>query len=147
MKKKNVSHLCKFEPEKPNSFGEILFEKFQYLQRMYELINGFATQQFRSFKSLFPFVIDYKEPKLAQSAQIDQLFQLLNLIITNYLCIRQRPLCWDILYANEQKFKQWHQQGFAYTWNIHNVVTLIHSYQPLSRKWARNPPEQQMPYI
>ena len=105
--KKKISHLCKFEPEKPNSFGEILFEKFQYLQRMYELINGFATPQFRSFKLLlFPFVIDYKEPKLAQSAQIDQLFQLLNLIITNYLCIRRRPLCWNILYANEQKFKQ-----------------------------------------
>ena len=88
-KKKKFSHLCKFEPEKPTSFGEILFEKFQYLQRMYELINGFATPQFRSFKLLlFPFVIDYKEPKLAQSAQIDQLFQLLNLIITNYLYIR-----------------------------------------------------------
>ena len=107
VEKKNFSHLCKFEPEKPNSFGEILFEKSQYLQRMYDLINGFATPQFRSFKLLlFPFVIDYKELKLAQSAQIDQLFQLLNLIITNYLCIRQRPLCWDILYANEQKFKQ-----------------------------------------
>ena len=83
---------------------------------MYELINGFATQQFCSVKLLlFPFVIDYKELKLAQSAQIDQLFQLLNLIITNYLCIRWRPLCWDILYANEQKFKKWRQQGFAYT--------------------------------
>ena len=54
-KKNNFSHLCKFEPEKPNSFGEILFEKSQYLQRMYELINGFATQQFRSVKLLlFP---------------------------------------------------------------------------------------------
>ena len=74
---------------------------------MYELINGFASPQFRSFKLLlFPFVIDYKEPKLAQSAQIDQLFQLLNLIITNSLYIRRGPPCWDILYANEQKFKQ-----------------------------------------
>ena len=85
-KKNNFSHLCKFEPEKPNSFREILFEKSQYLQRMHELINSFATQQFHSFKLLlFPFVIDYKEAKLAQSTQIDQLFQLLNLIITNYL--------------------------------------------------------------
>ena len=56
IEKKNLSHLCKFEPEKPNSFGEILFEKFQYLQRMHELINSFATQQFHSFKLLlFPF--------------------------------------------------------------------------------------------
>ena len=61
---------------------------------MYELINGFATPQFCSFKLLlFPFVIDYKEPKLAQSAQIDQLFQLLNLIILlQILCIYDEVL-------------------------------------------------------
>ena len=57
-KKNNFSHLCKFEPEKPNSFREILFEKSQYLQRMYELNDGFATQQFRSFKLLlFPLLL------------------------------------------------------------------------------------------
>ena len=64
-KKKTFRHLCKFEPEKPNSLGEILFEKSQYLQRMYELINGFATQQFRSFKLLlFPLLLITKSQNL-----------------------------------------------------------------------------------
>ena len=65
IEKKKFSHLCKFEPEKPNSFGEILFEKFQYLQRMYELNNGFATQQFCSFKLLlFPLLLMTKSRNL-----------------------------------------------------------------------------------
>ena len=38
----NFSYLFKFEPDIPSSFGEILFEKPQNLQRMYEL--HFATQ-------------------------------------------------------------------------------------------------------
>ena len=40
-----------YEPVLPNSFGE----KLETLQTVYELINVFATQQFRSFRWLvFP---------------------------------------------------------------------------------------------
>ena len=52
----NFSYLWKFKPNMPNSFGEIIFEKFLY--RMFELINCFATQQFRSFVlMLFPLLL------------------------------------------------------------------------------------------
>ena len=54
----NFSYLWKFEPDIQNSFGEILFKKPQVLQRMYELINVFATQQFRGFGLLkFPLLL------------------------------------------------------------------------------------------
>ena len=45
----NFRYIWNFEPNIANSLGEILFEKLENLQRMYELINVFATQQFRSF--------------------------------------------------------------------------------------------------
>lgn len=52
----NFSYLWTFKPNMPNSFGEIIFEKF--LHRMFELINCFATQQFRSFVLLlFPLLL------------------------------------------------------------------------------------------
>ena len=35
----NFSCLWKFEPNIPNSFGEIVFENLQNLQTIYELIN------------------------------------------------------------------------------------------------------------
>ena len=38
----NFCYLWKFEPDVPKMFGEILFEKPQNLQRMYELINVLA---------------------------------------------------------------------------------------------------------
>ena len=60
-KHNNLSYLWKFEPDIPNSFAEILFEKLESLQRMYELISVFTTQQFRSFWSL----------KIAQTTQIN----------------------------------------------------------------------------
>ena len=77
----NLSYLWKFEPDIPNSFAEILFEKLESLQRMYELISVFTTQQFRSFWSL----------KIAKTTQI-KLFQFLNLIcvilytVTSSMC-------------------------------------------------------------
>ena len=57
----NLSYVWKFEPDKPNSFAEILFQKLESLQRMYELISVFTTQQFRSFWSL----------KITQTIQIN----------------------------------------------------------------------------
>ena len=47
----NFSYLSKFEPDTgiPNSFGEILFENPQNLQRMYELINLLLPSSFFSF--------------------------------------------------------------------------------------------------
>ena len=57
---------------------------------MYKLINVFANQQFRSFfVSQFwiadgSFAVGCKELKLGQSAQINQLFQFLNVISLAY---------------------------------------------------------------
>ena len=47
----NFSYLSKFEPDTGirNSFGEILFENPQNLQRMYELINLLLPSSFFSF--------------------------------------------------------------------------------------------------
>ena len=75
------SYLRKFEPDIPNTFGEILFEKSQTLQRMYELINVFATQQFRNYLDRCYFLVTAcKELKLAKTAHFTQLFQLLGQI-------------------------------------------------------------------
>ena len=63
----------------------------------------FATQQFRSFwLPLFQsFIIDYKELQIAQTVQINQLFQLFepNLYV-------RRSFLHGSLYANDQKCKQ-----------------------------------------
>ena len=82
----NYSYPWKFEPDKINSFGQITFEKLESLQRMYGLINVFATQQFRSFRRLFSLLL---------------------------LALARRTL-WVNFYANEQTWKQWRQQGCAY---------------------------------
>ena len=66
----NFSYLWKFEPDIANSFGEISFEKPENLQRMYELINVFTTQQFRSFWwPAISFVIACKELKISQPVE------------------------------------------------------------------------------
>ena len=49
----NFSYLWKFEPDRPNSFGEILFEKPQNLQRMYELINVLPPSNFAVFSCCY----------------------------------------------------------------------------------------------
>ena len=63
----------------PKMFGEILFEKPQNLQRMYELINVLAPSSSAFFISAI-FLVDSKELKLAKITQINQLFQFVNLI-------------------------------------------------------------------
>ena len=64
----NFSYLCKLEPGIPNSFGEILFEKPQNLQRMYELINVCHPVTLQFLIAVSFFVTDGKELKLAQTA-------------------------------------------------------------------------------
>ena len=49
----NFSYLWKFEPDGPNSFGEILFEKPQNLQRMYELIHVLPPSNFAVFSCCY----------------------------------------------------------------------------------------------
>ena len=49
----NFSYLWKFEPDKLNSFGEILFEKPQNLQRMYEFINVLPSSNFAVFNCCY----------------------------------------------------------------------------------------------
>ena len=56
---------------------------------MYMLINLSATQQFRSFFISVSSLLG-NELKLAQTAQIDQLFKLLNLA-----CVYSDVLCWS----------------------------------------------------
>ena len=57
-------------------------ENSKLYETVYELINVFVTQQFRSFRWLvFPLLLlASKKVKIAQIAQINQLFHLLNLI-------------------------------------------------------------------
>ena len=63
----NFSYLWKFEPDVPNRFGEIPFEKPQNLQRMYRLINVLPPSNFAVFNCCyFFFVIDCKEQKCKQ---------------------------------------------------------------------------------
>ena len=54
-----------------------MLDKVETLQRMYGLINVFATRQFCSFQwLLFPLLLPAKSRKLAQFAQINKLFNL-----------------------------------------------------------------------
>ena len=56
LKKHNsFGYLWKFEPNIPNSFGEIRFEKPQNLQRMYELIDVLPPRNFAVFVKLLLF--------------------------------------------------------------------------------------------
>ena len=68
----SFSYLWKVESDILDSFGEILFEKLQNLQRMYELINVLPPSNFAVFSAIF-FVTDCKELKLAQTVLINQL--------------------------------------------------------------------------
>ena len=45
----NFSYLWKFEPDIPNSLGEIFLEKLQNLQRMYDSINVLPPSNFAAF--------------------------------------------------------------------------------------------------
>ena len=42
---KNFSYLWKFEPDTPNSFEDIIYEKLETLQRICGLINFFFATQ------------------------------------------------------------------------------------------------------
>ena len=76
-KRSNFSYLWKSYPDTPNSFGELILQKLQTSQWFYELINVFAIQQFFLFWwLLFSLKLLCKELKIAQIAQISQLFQL-----------------------------------------------------------------------
>ena len=66
----------KKEPHIPNSFGEIIFESLETLQRIYGLIKDLPLSNF----VVISFVIACKERKIAQIAQINQLSQRLDLI-------------------------------------------------------------------
>ena len=86
----------------PNSFGELLFEKSQFLQRTYEFIYVFAIQQFCSFcLLLFSLLL------IAKSCKNSSNLLALSIFEPN-LHIRRR-LLWVNSYANEQKCKQWLQ--------------------------------------
>ena len=70
----NFSYLWKFEPDIPNSFGEILFEKPQ-IYKQYMSSSMFSHPAILQYliATVF-FVTDCKELKRAQTAYINQLF-------------------------------------------------------------------------
>ena len=81
MKKlKNFNYLRKYEPHIPNGFREILFEKLNKIQRMYELINVLPLSNFTAFYCCFFLCSSLQRAETAQIAHINQLFQFLNLI-------------------------------------------------------------------
>ena len=49
----NFSCVWKFEPDIPNSLGEILLEKPQNLQRMYEFVNVLPPSNFAAFNCCY----------------------------------------------------------------------------------------------
>lgn len=57
---------------------DILFEKPQTLQRIYGLINVLPPSNFANFYCASFFVLNHKELKIAETVQINQLFQRLN---------------------------------------------------------------------
>ena len=108
----NVSYLCKFETDTPNSFGEILSQNLKSLLKVHVLISVFATlANSQVLIAAISSVIDCKELKIAQTAQNKQLFKLLQLICTYD----------DVFYhsyANAQQcLKQCRQQRFAWEQN------------------------------
>ena len=93
--------MRKFEPDIQSSFGEITFKDSKFYnesQRIYGLINVFATQQFRKCSmSAISFVIACKKLKITQIAQINPLFQRLNSSYSYWL----GKLLW---FTSKQKF-------------------------------------------
>ena len=84
----DFSYLRKFEPDIRNGFGEITnsFLKTRNFTKNVWLINVFATQFSMADIS---FNVTHKELENAQIAQVNQLFQPLNLVC---LHIRPQPL-------------------------------------------------------
>ena len=77
----SFNYLWKFEPNKPNGFGEILFLQLEILQRMYDSLTFLPPSNFTVFLMAdISFNIVCKELKIVQIAQLNQLFQLLNLV-------------------------------------------------------------------
>ena len=77
---KNFNYLWKYEPDIANGFREILFEKLNKIQRMYELINVLLPSNFTVFDCYYFLCCSLQRAEAAQAAQINQLFQFLNLI-------------------------------------------------------------------
>ena len=63
----SVIYDKKKEPDTPNSFGEIIFENLETLQRIYGLIKVLPPSNF----VVISFVVASKERKIAQIAQIN----------------------------------------------------------------------------
>lgn len=98
--KEHFSYLWKIWTLIANSFGEIFFEKLESLQRIFELINVFASQQFRSFLLLmFPFSLIAKSWKLCKPLKLSS-----SLTFEPNLYTRRR-LLWVNSYVNEPKMK------------------------------------------
>ena len=63
----NFSYLWKFEPDVPNRFGEIPFEKPQNLQSMYRLINVLPPSNFAVFNCCYFFLLLIAKSKIVNN--------------------------------------------------------------------------------
>ena len=97
----NFSYLWKFEPDGPNSFGEILFEKPQNLQSMYELNNVLPPSNFAVFSCCY--FLCFWLHELHKSTSTFNFWTLLLHTATS-----------SNSYANEQKCKQWRHDQSPY---------------------------------
>ena len=75
----NYSRCEKFEPDVPNNFGEILLEKSQNLQIMYELINVLPPSNFAVFDCCYFLCYWLQRAQTCTLLKL-KLFQFLNLI-------------------------------------------------------------------
>ena len=77
---KNFNYLWKYKPDIANGVREILFEKLNKIQRMYELINVLPPSNFTVFDCCYFLCCSLQRAETAQTAQSNQLFHFLNLI-------------------------------------------------------------------
>lgn len=75
------------------------------------VVNVFAIQQFSSFLVDISLDIACKDVKVVQIAQVEQLFQVWNLI-----CMYNELFKGQTRVLMTQKYKQWRQQRSRYSW-------------------------------
>ena len=108
----NFSCLWKFELHIRDSFGGILFEIPQNLQRMYELINVLPPGNFAVLNCCYTYFLCYW---LQRAETCTNCINSPALLIFAPNWYKWLHLLWVNWYANEQKCKQWCNDESTYT--------------------------------
>ena len=104
-----INSANEYEPDVLNTSCATRDWKLKILQRMYELISTFATQIFCSFwKTISPWILDRKSQIFQHVFNFNGTLTSWSQFISNIFPSARKP------YANEQKCKQWRQQGSPY---------------------------------